>query len=967
MEVATACACGTCPSCTGVAPRPPVVDPIVYRHSAIKARMLGRIASSMVGKERPLANLRTRDDADPAVALIDAFAGSLHILAYSAARLSDDGSILRTQDRDALVNLTRMLGYEPRPALSASTTVAFKVNALAGGPTTAMVPMGTRIASVPGQNERPQSFETETELDARAEWNAIRPAVEMRPFRVRSASKCLRIEGTGTTAKVGDLVLAYMTEQPMIGTCWLVGRIAAIERVPDNIAPALPEARAFVDRAAPAFTRLRLRSTGVLKTSSIADDLTARNKVIVLAQRAGAFGNNAPNAKLIDAQLKDEGSKVGDAATGDWKNLQMLVTDAGEPVTVEQAFHEIVYDQMGAPSPDAAQTITQAAAAFKDDKPVKIILAGHSDRQDTAAANLTYSERLARKVADALVAKGVPSSAIEAKAFGDTQPASPSPGGSSRNTRVEIIFVEEVSDGVIDLDAVHPDAMEGRVVLFESDRSEGDQQIGLIRRVAERSRTDFGLSAKVSRVWLTGIDLSDDTGFNKRVRETSIFLETGREVLIQAVKDRVVPRKPYDRLRVQGKIDLPVGRRIAVTGELCESAKGEMAGEIATIAEVTIETDGNSLLRFEQALNLRFRSITVAILGNSVQATHGETVGLEPEILGSTDSRQLAPRYRLKASPLSYVPAVNPKGYEPALKVQVSDRICDEVPTLWGLETTAHAYTVHTVEEATSELQFAGRLPTGFNNVRAAYRKGSGTAGNLAAGRLTTIMTPVLGVTTATNPVATEGGSDAETIEEMRTSAPQSIRTLDRVVSLSDFEVFARRFRGVGKALATELQAGMRKIVFLSIATTDLKPPVSGSDLVKQLKTALAEVAVPGRVFRIAGFVDLAAEIGIAFAADPAILRSDVENSVRRALADRFSRARRQFGQPLTRSEILAAVQNVDGVVAARISAFAVAGGAQETGEQLLSPAPEMKAGGVTLAGLLWVDRDKLTFEEMRA
>ena len=105
-----ACACGTCPSCSGAAVRPAVADPLFYRHGAIKARMLGRIASVQIDGDRPLYRLGTRDSDDPTIALIDAFAGSLHILAYSAGRLFDDGSILRTQDRDALVRLTRTLG-----------------------------------------------------------------------------------------------------------------------------------------------------------------------------------------------------------------------------------------------------------------------------------------------------------------------------------------------------------------------------------------------------------------------------------------------------------------------------------------------------------------------------------------------------------------------------------------------------------------------------------------------------------------------------------------------------------------------------------------------------------------------------------------------------------------------------------------------------------------------------------------
>ena len=47
---------------------------------------------------------RHADDDDPAIALIDAVAGTLHVLAWNAARLFDDGSLQRTEDRDALVD-----------------------------------------------------------------------------------------------------------------------------------------------------------------------------------------------------------------------------------------------------------------------------------------------------------------------------------------------------------------------------------------------------------------------------------------------------------------------------------------------------------------------------------------------------------------------------------------------------------------------------------------------------------------------------------------------------------------------------------------------------------------------------------------------------------------------------------------------------------------------------------------------
>ena len=49
------------------------------------------------------------------------------------------------------------------------------------------------------------------------------------------------------------------------------------------------------------------------------------------------------------------------------------------------------------------------------------------------------------------------------------------------------------------------------------------------------------------------------------------------------------------------------------------------------------------------------------------------------------------------------------------------------------------------------------RLPSGTNSVQAAYRKGIGVEGNVAAGSLTQLMTRPLGLKSVSNPLAAEG------------------------------------------------------------------------------------------------------------------------------------------------------------------------------------------------------------------
>lgn len=857
-----ACLCGTCPSCTaGAAAPPPVADPVRYRHSALRRRMLEQVGSTELNGERPLARFATQDSTDPAVAFVDAFAGGLHILAWNARRLADDATIARTEDRDALADLTALLGYQPRPAVAASTVLAFTLDDFATSPGKATIPRGTQVASVPGQDEKPQTFETDAEIEARAEWNVLKPVLPDEHQRISKATETIVLDSPTTTARVGDLVFVFCTQQPAGGgktkaakeigsqpdwmvrqprsnrhhlpsadwlaapSRWLVARVADVRRLAD-----------------PPTVALDLADASELETEALLTAGDAIDTVIVAGQRAAAFGAVAPDPDLLPPEVA---AKV--STSGEWNDFVM--TKSGK--------------QEG---------------------------------------------------------------------------------------------------GTLDLDAVYADAMPGRAIRFAASTLDN---LGVIAESRERSRADFALSAKCSRIQVAAIDLRD-SGFAKKVRETAIYIETARERLLVTREDIPLPDAATpDRIAVAEVSALPPGRQVILEGRALSS--GKPAVEIATVRE-TSSSGGKTILVFERALATRFRGLGLEILGNAVQASHGATPAAGAETLGSGVPATANPSFTLKGKPLAFVPARNARGYAPALEVRVSGRLYAEVPSLFGRPPSERAYTVRSERDGAGRVQFAGSLPGGAFNVTALYRLGGGTAGNLDAGRLTMMLTPVLGVARALNPVPADGGSDAESIDAMRHAAPQSIRTLERVVALEDYEAFARSYRGVGKAMASEIFNGMRRFVCLTIATTQLKPPVPGSTLVVELRDALLAAAPPGRLLIIAGFVDIVPTIGIALHVDTkALRRSDVEAAVRARLGAAFSRQVRPFAQALHRSAILAAVQSVEGVMAARITNFAVPGGPPEQDGRLFAPAPAFVGNQLAEAGLLAVDPAAITFSEMKA
>ncbi|MBA2954133.1 hypothetical protein GON03_07355 [Nocardioides sp. MAH-18] len=525
----------------------------------------------------------------------------------------------------------------------------------------------------------------------------------------------------------------------------------------------------------------------------------------------------------------------------------------------------------------------------------------------------------------------------------------------------------------LDLDTVHAAAAAGRVALLDGSNS----VLTRITAAVDTARSDFGLSARCTRLSLaqTSAGSVDPSAsplkeMDSEVRTLSIYLETGRLALVVPLADPELPvtgaapaqhpalpaTAQADRLYVLGTHELPPGRRVILSG--VDTTTGAVATEPAAVAKATAATAGGvtaTLLQLESTLQHRFRASTLSVLANCTVASQAESAppipgasGAEPgaEILGSGDPGVGLPRYPLRRPQLAYLPAAGPTGFAPAIQVRVDGRAFDLVATLPGDNPTSRDFRVLARGDDGAEVQFGGRLPSGIGNVTARYRTGGGAAGNLDAGRLVQSLTPVTGVSSVTNPVPAEGGSDAETDSEMRETAPRAIRTLGRAVALSDFAAFAEGYRGVGRADVAELRLHRARTIVVTIATTTFAAPAAGSDLITGLSDAILAAAPPGTKVLVAGFVDLVMSVGVAFAHDPAHRRPDVEDRVRAALLARFGAAARPFARAVHRSEVLACVQDVEGVVAARLVSFSAIGVVEDAQGRLPCPGPEASSTG---------------------
>ena len=87
--------------------------------------------------------------------------------------------------------------------------------------------------------------------------------------------------------------------------------------------------------------------------------------------------------------------------------------------------------------------------------------------------------------------------------------------------------------------------------------------------------------------------------------------------------------------------------------------------------------------------------------------------------------------------------------------------------------------------------QFGAVPPAGSALRFRRYRYGGGAAGNVAAGALTILASPVPGVASVTNPQAAVGGADAESLERARRRAALELRSRSRAVTVDDFACLA--------------------------------------------------------------------------------------------------------------------------------------------------------------------------------
>ncbi len=340
-------------------------------------------------------------------------------------------------------------------------------------------------------------------------------------------------------------------------------------------------------------------------------------------------------------------------------------------------------------------------------------------------------------------------------------------------------------------------------------------------------------------------------------------------------------------------------------------------------------------------------NITIA-RGNIVLADHGYTLkdqALYPELSekGWEYRPQLLHKGITAAAPYNHLtdnakPAVevivqDPHEAFPVISLSGTNGTWSVQKDLLGSDRFANEFVAETEEDGKVFLRFGddvmGRKPeTGFKP-SASYRIGNGKKGNLGADTLRRIITDTDGIILVTNPLPAQGGTDPESLSEVREFAPQAFRKQERAVTEADYAEKAQLHKQVQKAAARFRWTGSWFTVFLYIDRKGGKEV--DFHFMEELYRHMETYRMAGYDLEIKGPSFVPLEVALTVCVKPDHLKSAVKANLLETFSRFYLPANKRgffhpdnftFGQPLYLSSLYATAMQVPGVASAEVQKF---------------------------------------------
>jgi len=970
--------CGCCDCLRGVTPVSALnragLSAITVRvgtHASFLETMLAELSSGSVPS---VGALTTRNPADPAVAFLDAWATVADVLTFYQERIANEGYLRTATERRSLVELGRLVGYELRAGVAASTFLAYILQ----DDFITEIPPGSKVQSVPAPGEKPQTFETADPLRAHWMWNAIK-ARPSRPRRITLEGAVIydinRVDFAGMATNLqpqDELLFVFATAQVMriaksVTIDYDANRTIVMLQEFSVVTHALIEGSQFtlaeLDKHTPVLgpglgekQRFVPMLNDIIRWANIAGAAISRRElqlklasiVVEIADQNLGFDLPAGNAFL---KIKDDYLSLLEGLAG-----TPFPDDSDGTLPPSIDVHRLLGALLTPPSrqPAGARQLPRDVDAFTKERSearfqvIQSLWPSVRDKIGAAFSNTVLEPQRSELEAVFALRETAAPFGYNAPLLTAVDPGDPPSTPAKIITQEQVVAPRDNDFRQLHLDTIYdkiepqswivvrtplPFVFPTSFTLFENTKIDAsgvvvtsDAKALRTRVVQTAARTDYNLSSKVTR-------LSFDEAWRRNplqkipddfqvIRESTVLVQSEPLQLAEELIEIDVFGNVIDLDRHYP--GLKTGMWLIVVGERTDipNTTGVIGREAVMIAAVEHKTPpGQTPLTVvtlaNEGLAYRYKRSTVVINGNVVKATHGSTV---EESLGNGDASKSMQQMTLKNSPLTFVAAPTPSGVASTLTVRADGVKWDETESFTGLDPTAHAYLTTISDDAQATVIFGNgkqgaRLPTGVDNVKATYRVGIGRVGNLKGGQLTLAISRPLGTKDVNNPLPATGGADPETIHHARENIPVALLALDRLVSVQDYADFTRTFGGVTKASATSLPGGDLPLVHVTIAGDGDHEVDENSELFRNLAEALQTYGDPYQQVMIANCERIIAGLHAKVVIDSHYLWDNVEPVIRALLLDRFGFDRSVLGARLYASAITAAIQSVPGVV----------------------------------------------------
>jgi hypothetical protein len=354
----------------------------------------------------------------------------------------------------------------------------------------------------------------------------------------------------------------------------------------------------------------------------------------------------------------------------------------------------------------------------------------------------------------------------------------------------------------------------------------------------------------------------------------------------------------------------------------------------------------------------------IVVFGNVSPMTQGKTQA--SAVLGNGDARQIYQSFQLPKAPLTWLQneALTPP-QQPQLQIFVNQIQWTQVDSLFASGPKDQVFILREDDSGNAWVQFGNgiagaTLPSGVNNVTASYRTGNAANGWRQSGAKPQANARVANLSQLRLYEEVTGGTADEDASHIRQTAPGRIEELGRIVSLSDFEFEALSLQGVEKARAVWDTDDNIPLLTLTVLMSDDTPAQLG-----EVQAAISEANAERGANRFPvlvleaslDFVYVAVTVGLKAHYQAAVVQAAVAGALGVRPADGsatpsgglFSLDQRRLGQAEYASRIEGAIQNVDGVSWAQVTALGSLGRAVDPATLGL-PAPTSLAAALSCA-----------------